>query len=149
MTISKRSHCNDHIFQVSPDVKAISASESGELWAVLDRVVPDSVIPAALVDVLVGPGSGIPGAPGAAGLQPAANARGVLARRSGVTPEQVAGTGWDIALGVSRICFVDRFQLLLSRYAFHVQIMLHFSCREVGSPFAFGERGRTIERLRL
>ena len=67
----------------------------------LDRVVPDSVIPAALVDVLVGPGS-IPGAP-SAGLQPAANARGVLARRSGVTPEQVAGTGWDIALGVSRI----------------------------------------------
>ena len=99
---------NKHVFQVSPDVKAISASESGELWAVLDRVVPDSVIPAALVDVLVGPGSGVPGAPGA-GLQPAANARGVLARRSGVTPEQVAGTGWDIALGVSRICFLDRF----------------------------------------
>ena len=114
----------------------------------LDRVVPDSVIPAVLVDVLVGPGSGIPGAPNA-GLQPAANARGVLARRSGVTPEQVAGTGWDIALGVSRICFVDRFQLLLSRYAFHVQIMLHFSCREVGSPFPFGERGRTNERMRL
>ena len=75
-------------------------------------MVPDSVIPAALVDVLVGPGGGVPGAPGA-GLQPAANARGVLARRSGVTPEQVAGTGWDIALGVSRICFVDRFQLFL------------------------------------
>ena len=102
---------NKYIFQVSADVKAISASESGELWAVLDRVVPDSVIPAALVDVLVGPGS-IPGAP-SAGLQPAANARGVLARRSGVTPEQVAGTGWDIALGVSLICFVDRFQLFL------------------------------------
>ena len=31
----------------------------------LDRVVPDSVIPAALVDVLVGPGGSIPGAPGA------------------------------------------------------------------------------------
>ena len=113
---------NKHVFQVSPDVKAISASESGELWAVLDRVVPDSVIPAALVDVLVGPGGSIPGAPSAAGLQPAANARGVLARRSGVTPEQVAGTGWDIALGVSRICFVDLSQLLLLHYPLDVQI---------------------------
>ena len=88
------------LFQVSQDVKAISASESGELWAVLDRVVPDSVIPG-LVDVLVGPGSN-PGAPNS-GLQLASNARGVLARRSGVTPEQVAGTGWDIALGVSQM----------------------------------------------
>ena len=85
--------------QVSPDVKAISASESGELWAVLDRVVPDSVIPG-LVDVLVGPGS-IPGT-ATSGLSLASNARGVLARRSGVTPELVTGTGWDIALGVSQ-----------------------------------------------
>ena len=98
------------LFQVSQDVKAISASESGELWAVLDRVVPDSVIPG-LVDVLVGPGSN-PGAPNS-GLQLASNARGVLARRSGVTPEQVAGTGWDIALGVSQMKHFHLFKTVL------------------------------------
>ena len=43
--------------------------------------------------------------------------QGVLTRRSGVIPEQVDGTGWDIALRVSQICFVDRFQVLLSHYA--------------------------------
>ena len=130
------------MFQVSPDVKAISASESGELWAVLDRVVPDSVIPG-LVDVLVGPGSN-PGAPNS-GLQLAANARGVLARRSGVTPEQVAGTGWDIALGVSQMkYFHSILKMLDTRDTQYLYAVFFF--REVGNLFPFGVGGRTNKK---
>jgi hypothetical protein len=89
--------------QVATDVKSISASETGELWAVLDRVTPDSVV-TGLVDALVGTGS-----PASSTM---ADARGVLVRRSGITPGHPTGTGWDIALGVSDMALCKQFQIL-------------------------------------
>ena len=102
----------------------------------LDRVVPDSVIPG-LVDVLVGPGSN----PGTAnsGLSMASNARGVLARRSGVTPELVAGTGWDIALGVSQTKYLqfhlnEKLNIIWGVYMF---VDMAWICSPPGPPLLF------------
>ncbi len=99
--------------QVATDVKSISASESGELWAVLDRVAPDSVV-VGLVGALVGGAAAAAGADQAvAGM--ASDARGVLVRRSGMTPGRVMGTGWDIALGVSHINLTSLIIYMLTR----------------------------------
>lgn len=68
--------------QATDVVKTISAGGSG-LWAVMDSVSSTSIVDG-LVTALQG-GSGF---------------RGVLARRSGITPGNRAGTGWDIAIGV-------------------------------------------------
>ena len=64
------------------DVKCISAANN-ELWAVLD-----SVSPATLVGGIV------------TALQGGGGAKGILARRGGITPDNPLGTGWDISAGV-------------------------------------------------
>ena len=80
---------------VTGDVRAISAgSTHGELWAVLE-----SATPANLVDGLVTALVGSTGASGGAATGRTDGVRGVLARRSGVTPSNPTGTGWDIAIG--------------------------------------------------
>ena len=83
----------------SGQVRSISA-HANELWAVLDSVSPGSAVVSGLVTVLAGGSSSGGGAI-------VGNARGVLVRRSGVTPNDAKGMGWDIAIGVRLIVSVN------------------------------------------
>lgn len=73
---------------VANDIKSISASNN-ELWAVLESASSSTVV-GGLVTALVG-----------VNTSAVMSLKGVLARRSGVTPNNPMGTGWDIAAGVS------------------------------------------------
>ena len=83
----------------SGQVRSISA-HANELWAVLDSVSPGSAVVSGLVTALAGGGGG-------SGGTVVGNARGVLVRRSGVTPNEPKGTGWDIAIGVRLVFSPD------------------------------------------
>ena len=78
--------------QVASDVVAIS-SGGGELWAVLESATATTLV-SGIVSAIQG---GVTGATAMGG------AKGVLARRSGMTPNNPSGTGWDVSVGVS-IC---------------------------------------------
>lgn len=67
----------------SDQVKSISA-HGRELWATLDGISPSSLV------------NGLANA-----LQGVTQVRGIKARRSGITPGNLFGSGWDIAVGVS------------------------------------------------
>ena len=76
---------------MTSEVRSISAGASGELWAVLESATPATLVDGimtALAGVNVGSGD---------------SAKGVIARRSGVTPSNPLGTGWDVAIGVRRL----------------------------------------------
>ncbi len=141
--------------QVATGVRAISASASGargqgELWAVLESATAaisvSGIVTALQVvgGVALDVASGVGGGGGGGGVDDSGGggvARGVLARRSGITPDCPLGTGWDIAIGVSHI----------HRDGFFVPVIhLLFTCirfREAGSRCQFGERCNEIGRF--
>ncbi len=85
--------------QVATGVRTISACHK-ELWCVLEHASPSlfGLIPAALQQAAAGAAAAATGGILASG--PSATARGILAKRSGITPDSPAGIGWDVAIGV-------------------------------------------------
>eukprot|EP00095_Tigriopus_kingsejongensis_P005868 maker-scaffold38_size502422-snap-gene-2.18 protein:Tk05868 transcript:maker-scaffold38_size502422-snap-gene-2.18-mRNA-1 annotation:"tectonin beta-propeller repeat-containing protein" len=72
---------------VCPDqIKSVSA-HGKELWAILDGLSPSSIVNSV--------GNAIQGL---------AQVRGIKARRSGMTPGNIMGSGWDICIGVALAC---------------------------------------------
>ncbi len=105
--------------QAATGVRSASATaggrtgREGELWAVLESAVSQTLV-GGIVTVLqtVGgvaldvAGAAAGAAAGTTGGDPEESggvARGVLARRSGITPDTPLGTGWDIAIGVRNV----------------------------------------------
>ena len=96
------------------EVRSISASGEGDLWAILDNISPlplgTSPAAAALASSAMGSsvlalGNVASAAINAAGYGTGGPVHGVLARRAGITPGAPLGAGWEVVIGVSNTLF--------------------------------------------